>query len=85
LPEHLGQGTTIAFGFTIATASDQVPSPLTTLDIDYPANLGIGTSGLGLERLPWCSSREPHALRNAWNAIPWSSHTGLAHGCLAYP
>ena len=48
-PEHLGQGTTIAFGFTIATTSGQVPSPLTALNIDYPANLGIGTSGLGLE------------------------------------
>jgi len=48
-PEHLGQGTTIAFGFTIATTTGQVPSPLTALNIDYPANLGIGTSGLGLE------------------------------------
>ena len=48
-PEHLGQGTTIIFGFTIATTTGQVPSPLTGLDLYYPANLGIGTSGLGLE------------------------------------
>ncbi len=48
-PEHLGQGTTIIFGFTIATTTGQVPSPLTDLDLYYPANLGIGTSGLGLE------------------------------------
>ena len=48
-PEHLGQGTTIIFGFTIATTTGQVPSPLTRLDLYYPDNLGIGTSGLGLE------------------------------------
>ncbi len=48
-PERLGQGTTILFGFTIATTTGQVPSPLTALNLYYPANLGIGTSGLGLE------------------------------------
>jgi hypothetical protein len=48
-PEHLGQGTTIVFGFTLATTSGQVPSPLTSLNLYYPDNLGIGTSGLGLE------------------------------------
>jgi hypothetical protein len=48
-PEHLGQSTTIVFGFTIATTTGQVPSPLTSLDLYYPANLGIGTSGLGLD------------------------------------
>jgi hypothetical protein len=48
-PERLGQSTTIVFGFTISTATGQVPSPLTTIDLYYPANLGIGTSGLGLE------------------------------------
>ena len=48
-PERLGRGTTIIFGFTIATTTGQVPSPLTGLDLYYPANLGIGTSGLGLE------------------------------------
>jgi hypothetical protein len=48
-PERLGAGTTIAFGFTVATPANQVPPPLTELDLYYPANLGIGTSGLGLE------------------------------------
>ena len=48
-PERLGRGTTIIFGFTVATTTGQVPSPLTGLDLYYPANLGIGTSGLGLE------------------------------------
>ncbi len=48
-PEQLGQGTTIVIGFTIATTAGHVPSPLTKFDLYYPANLGIGTSGLGLE------------------------------------
>lgn len=48
-PESLGHGTTIVFGFTIATSTGQVPSPLMGLDLYYPANLGIATSGLGLE------------------------------------
>jgi hypothetical protein len=48
-PERLGQGTTIGFGFTIATTTGQIPSPLTALDVYYPTDLGIGTSGLGLE------------------------------------
>ena len=48
-PERLGQGTTIVVGFTITTIAGQVPSPLTVLNIDYPSNLGIATSGLGLE------------------------------------
>jgi hypothetical protein len=49
VPERLGAGTTIVFGFTIAASGDQVPSPLTGIDLYYPANLGIATSGLGLE------------------------------------
>jgi hypothetical protein len=48
-PERLGQGTTIVFDFTISTTTGAVPLPLTGLDLYYPANLGIGTSGLGLE------------------------------------
>jgi hypothetical protein len=48
-PEHLGQGTTIEFGFTVTTHNGQPPSPLTAIDLYYPANLGLATSGLGLE------------------------------------
>jgi hypothetical protein len=47
-PERLGGGTTIGFSFTVATTTGQVPSPLTGVDLLYPANLGIATSGLGL-------------------------------------
>lgn len=48
-PERLGAGTTIIFGFQITGRGGGVPSPLTEIDLQYPANLGIGTSGLGLE------------------------------------
>lgn len=48
-PERLGAGTTIVFGFKIAGPSGQVPSPLTEIDLRYPADLGISTSGLGFE------------------------------------
>lgn len=48
-PERLGAGTTIIFGFQITGGRGKVPSPLTELDLSYPAHLGIGTSGLGFE------------------------------------
>jgi hypothetical protein len=48
VPERLGAGTTIEFGFTL-TNHGRAPSPLTGLDLYYPANLGIATSGLGIE------------------------------------
>jgi hypothetical protein len=47
-PERLGAGTTIAFAFKILSPSGQVPSPLRNVDLLYPANLGLITSGLGL-------------------------------------
>jgi hypothetical protein len=48
-PERLGAGTTLTLAFTIATTSGSVPSPLTGLELLYPNNFGIATSGLGLE------------------------------------
>ncbi len=46
-PERLGHPTALSFAFTV-TPADGPPSPLRALSIDYPANLGIATSGLGL-------------------------------------
>jgi hypothetical protein len=48
-PERLGQGTTIEFGVHISTQTNTAPSPLTGVTLSYPANLGIATSGLGLQ------------------------------------
>jgi hypothetical protein len=47
-PERLGQPTTITFGFQIAAPSGHVPPPLTEIDVDYPNDLGIALSGVGL-------------------------------------
>jgi hypothetical protein len=47
-PERLGQTTTLAFNIHIMAPAKSVPSPLTALDIQYPGDLGIATSGLGL-------------------------------------
>jgi len=48
VPEHLGEGTTIEFGFRITASNGGVPSPVTTIELRYPKNMGIATSGLGL-------------------------------------
>ncbi len=79
-PEHLGQGTTIIFGFTIATTTGQVPSPLTSLDLYYPDNLGIGTSGLGLET---CSAATLEAYGP--EACPSQSQMGYGKGLVEIP
>jgi len=48
VPERLGAGTTIEFSFQIATPNDSLPPPLLALNLSYPANIGIVTSGLGI-------------------------------------
>jgi hypothetical protein len=47
-PEHLGAGTTIHFGFTVSGESSRTPLPMREINLLYPANLGIATSGLGI-------------------------------------
>jgi hypothetical protein len=53
-PEHLGEGTTVGFGFQIATPSGKVPPPVTAVEVSYPVGLGVALSELGLAR---CSKR----------------------------
>jgi hypothetical protein len=45
-PERLGAQTSMSIGFQIL-ASTSIPSPLTGVQLRYPANLGLATSGLG--------------------------------------
>jgi hypothetical protein len=47
IPEHLGQETTVELGFQIFAHDDGPPSPLTDVEVRYPAHLGIALSGLG--------------------------------------
>jgi hypothetical protein len=48
VPERLGQGTTIEFSIQIAKVGGGVPSPVTRIQLLYPKQVGIVTSGLGL-------------------------------------
>lgn len=48
VPEHLGQPTTIEFGFDIVAVGGGVPSPVTRIDFRYPKHFGLVTSGLGV-------------------------------------
>jgi hypothetical protein len=48
-PYRLGGRTTIVFSFQIAAPAGELPAALTDVDIEYPQNLGIVLSGLGLE------------------------------------
>jgi hypothetical protein len=48
VPERLGQGTTIEFGFQIAATGGGVPAPARRIELRYPAHVGIVTSGLGV-------------------------------------
>jgi hypothetical protein len=54
-PEHLGGRTTILFDIQIASAGAHVPSPLTAVNLLYPKDVGLITSGLGLQT---CSAAE---------------------------
>jgi hypothetical protein len=48
-PERLGAPTTIYFGFRISTIPPAAPAPLTNVGVLLPDEMGIATSGLGLE------------------------------------
>jgi hypothetical protein len=47
-PERLGRGTTVGFGFEVASSSNRTPAPLIGVELRYPSNLGFALSGLGL-------------------------------------
>ena len=49
IPEQLGKGTTIKFALAITPPAGQFPVALRTIDLRYPANLGLGTSNLGID------------------------------------
>ena len=58
-PNLLGHSAAIDFGFRIAERTGEVPPPLTEVDLRYPGELGIATSGLGIAT---CSSATIEAL-----------------------
>jgi hypothetical protein len=46
-PYRLGASAAMTLGMTVSTDSGEIPSPLTGLDMSYPASLGLATTGLG--------------------------------------
>jgi hypothetical protein len=58
-PERLGAGTTIEYGFRVLAPRGRVPSPLSSVELLYPAHIGLITSGLGLAT---CSTATLEAL-----------------------
>jgi hypothetical protein len=48
-PERLGEPTAISFGFRISSAGLGSPAALTNVGVLLPSEMGIATSGLGLE------------------------------------
>lgn len=53
-PDVLGGETTVVFDFRITGSAGHVPSPLTRVDLSYPAHLGLALSGFGFAA---CSQR----------------------------
>ncbi len=47
MPEQLGRGTTIKFGFDLDGPGGSVPQPVTKISLLYPRDFGILASGLG--------------------------------------
>jgi hypothetical protein len=84
-PEHLGAGTTIHFGFTVSGEAHRAPVPIRAIDLLYPANLGIATSGLGIstcrvvvleaEGPPGCPSNSVIGYGSALVEVPFGPET----------
>jgi hypothetical protein len=79
-PEHLGQGTTIGFSFQIETPAGEIPAPLTGINLRYPENLGVATSGLGLAT---CSAARVEAFGP--NHCPADSVMGTGSAIAEFP
>ncbi|HEX3519661.1 MAG TPA: hypothetical protein VHT29_11580 [Solirubrobacteraceae bacterium] len=69
-PERLGAPTTVSFSFQLRQG-DQVPAPLSGIELDYPRDLGLATSGLGVSA---CSPAQLEALGPS--GCPSDSHMG---------
>jgi hypothetical protein len=48
-PDELGAPTTVSFQVRISSELESVPSPVSSVELSYPTDLGLATSGLGLE------------------------------------
>jgi hypothetical protein len=77
-PERLGSATAMSVGFRISGPS--APPPLTGMNVAYPANLGLATSGLGVAA---CSARVIETLGP--EACPANSKMGSGTAVVEIP
>lgn len=85
-PNRLGAPTTIAFGFTLATAEGTAPPPLTALDLRMPAGMNYTTTTLGLatcqpaalllKGLSGCSPNSRLGYGSAYVEVPFGVGSG---------
>jgi hypothetical protein len=79
-PERLGAATAISFGVTIDPPAKAVPVPVSEVQVSYPADLGLATSGLGL------AACNPTALEvEGSSACPPDSKMGQGSGQVEVP
>jgi hypothetical protein len=79
-PDKLGASTTIGFGFTIASTTGGLPSPLTHLDLSMPRDMNYITSSLGL------ATCEPALLvEKGLSACPANSQLGYGSAYVEVP
>jgi hypothetical protein len=77
-PERLGGRTTILFDIQIAGAGAHVPSPLIAVNLLYPRDIGLITSGLGLQT---CSA----AQLESRGRCPANSLMGYGQALVEFP
>ena len=80
-PYRLGTRTTIEFGFQVhSTTPGHAPSPVTDVDLDLPAGLGLATSALGLAN---CEASVLLALGP--EGCPPNAHIGFGSAIVSVP
>jgi hypothetical protein len=85
-PDRLGASTTIGFGFTIASSTGGLPSPLTHLDLRMPRGMNYITSDLGIatcqpaalveKGLSGCPANSRLGYGNAFVEVPFGQSSG---------
>lgn len=79
-PDHPGASTTVSIGFVIHTGANAVPPPLTQLEMQLPAGMGLGTTDLG-EALCTSGTLENQGVAGC----PSNSYMGLGQALVEVP
>jgi hypothetical protein len=80
VPNRLGADTTVEFAVNIAASPAGGPTPLGAVEVAYPSNVGLATSGLGIEAC------DPQALElDGATACPPDSKMGQGSATVAVP